>query len=51
MTLAILGSDADAEERAVLGAILYNKNDVVLHTGAARCCAQGFGGWGRNVGK
>ncbi|GFH08373.1 amino_oxidase domain-containing protein, partial [Haematococcus lacustris] len=33
ITLRILGQDADASERDVLGAIPYNDNDVYLHTG------------------
>jgi predicted NAD/FAD-binding protein len=32
--LRLLGSDATAAERAVLGAILYQKNSAVLHTDA-----------------
>ncbi|KAG2492394.1 hypothetical protein HYH03_009340 [Edaphochlamys debaryana] len=32
VTLALLGEDADAAEREVLGAIPYNENDIYLHT-------------------
>ena len=31
-TLAILGADATNEERAVLGAVLYQQSDVYVHT-------------------
>lgn len=34
-TLALLGSDATDDERAVLGAIRYHRNHAVLHTDAA----------------
>lgn len=33
--LALLGADASADERAVLGAIRYHRNRAVLHTDAA----------------
>lgn len=33
ITLRLLGEDADAPEREVLGAVPYNDNDVWLHTG------------------